>query len=119
MADGVKISALAEAVTAEANDVLAGVQNLTTKKFKLSTILTWIKSVLTAADVGAQPTVNVSGILKGDGSGGISAAVAGTDYQTPLVAGTDYATPAMIPSVPSPSDATPQDLGTAAAGSSR
>lgn len=74
---------------------------------------------LTASDVGAQPTVNVSGILKGDGSGGISAAVAGTDYQTPLVAGTDYATPAMIPSVPSPSDAAPQDLAaSASAGSS-
>jgi len=72
----------------------------------------------TAVDVGAQPSVTASGILKGDGLGGVSAATAGTDYQTPLVAGTDYATPGMIPSVPDPSDATPQDLGTAAAGSS-
>ena len=37
-----------------------------------------------AADVGAQPTINVSGILKGDGNGGVSAAVGGTDYQAPL-----------------------------------
>lgn len=37
-----------------------------------------------AADVGAQPTITASGILKGDGSGGISAASAGTDYQEPL-----------------------------------
>ena len=126
---------------------------------------TWTPS---ASDVGAQPEITASGILKGDGLGGVSAAtagtdyqtplaagtdyqtplvadvdyqtplvagtdyqtplaagtdyqtplVAGTDYQTPLVAGTDYATPAMIPTVPDPSDATPQDLGTAAAGSS-
>ena len=66
---------------------------------------TWTPS---AADVGAQPTITVSGILKGDGLGGVSEATAGTDY----------ATPGMIPSVPDPSDATPQALGTAAAGSS-
>lgn len=35
----------------------------------------------------------VSGILKGNGSGGISAATAGTDYQAPLTAGTDYQVP--------------------------
>lgn len=39
---------------------------------------------LTAADVGAQPTITANGILKGDGNGGVSAAVAGTDYQAPL-----------------------------------
>ena len=96
---------------------------------------TWTPS---AADVGAQATITASGMLKGDGLGGVSAAtagadyqapltagvdyqtplVAGTDYQTPLVAGTDYATPGMIPAVHDPSDATPQNLGTAAAGSS-
>lgn len=37
-----------------------------------------------AGDVGAQPTITVNGILKGDGSGGVSAAGAGTDYQAPL-----------------------------------
>lgn len=33
---------------------------------------------------GKQPTINANGILKGDGAGGVSAAVAGTDYQAPL-----------------------------------
>lgn len=49
-----------------------------------------------ASDIGAQPTITASGILKGDGAGGVSAAVAGTDYQAPLTAGTDYATPAEL-----------------------
>ena len=51
----------------------------------------------TAAEVGAQEEITVSGILKGDGAGGVSAATPGTDYQAPLTAGTDYATPAMLP----------------------
>lgn len=33
---------------------------------------------------GKQDTITASGILKGDGQGGVSAAVAGTDYQAPL-----------------------------------
>lgn len=45
---------------------------------------------------GKQDTITASGILKGDGSGGVSAATAGTDYQAPLTAGTDYATPAQL-----------------------
>lgn len=44
-----------------------------------------------AADFQAKVTAN--GLLKGNGSGTISAAVAGTDYQAPLTAGTDYQTP--------------------------
>ena len=40
-----------------------------------------------------QDKITASGLLKGDGAGNISAAVAGTDYQTPLTAGTDYQTP--------------------------
>ena len=35
---------------------------------------------LTPANLGAQPTITASGILKGNGSGTISAAAAGTDY---------------------------------------
>ena len=58
-------------------------------------------------DGGKQAKITASGILKGDGSGGVSAAVAGTDYQAPLVAGTDYATPAQIPTVPSDIGAAP------------
>jgi hypothetical protein len=49
-----------------------------------------------ASDISAQPSVTASGILKGDGAGGVSAAVSGTDYQAPLTAGTDYATPAQL-----------------------
>jgi len=49
-----------------------------------------------ASNIGAQPTITASGILKGDGAGGVSAAVSGTDYQAPLTAGTDYATPAQL-----------------------
>lgn len=45
------------------------------------------------SDIGAQDEITASGILKGDGQGGVSAATAGTDYQAPLTAGTDYQTP--------------------------
>lgn len=45
------------------------------------------------SDSNKQDKITASGILKGDGSGGVSAAVAGTDYQSPLTAGTDYQTP--------------------------
>ena len=34
-----------------------------------------------------QDKITASGLLKGDGAGNISAAVAGTDYQAPLTAG--------------------------------
>ena len=33
---------------------------------------------------GKQPTITASGILKGDGTGGVTAATSGTDYQAPL-----------------------------------
>lgn len=36
------------------------------------------------ADTSKQNKITASGILKGNGSGGVSAAVAGTDYQTPF-----------------------------------
>lgn len=42
---------------------------------------TWTPS---AADIGAQDEITASGILKGDGQGGVSAATAGTDFQAPL-----------------------------------
>lgn len=44
---------------------------------------TWTPS---AEDVGAQPEISVSGLLKGDGSGNVTAAAAGTDYQAPITA---------------------------------
>ena len=36
--------------------------------------------ILSASDIGAQSTITVNGILKGDGVGGVSAAIPGTDY---------------------------------------
>lgn len=42
---------------------------------------------------GKQDEITASGILKGDGSGGVTAAVEGTDYQAPLTADVDYVTP--------------------------
>lgn len=44
---------------------------------------TWMPS---AEDVGAQPEISVSGLLKGYGSGNVTAAAAGTDYQAPITA---------------------------------
>ena len=36
--------------------------------------------ILSASDINAQSTITVNGILKGDGAGGVSAAIPGTDY---------------------------------------
>lgn len=66
---------------------------------------TWTPSV---TDIGAQPVITTSGILMGDGAGGVAAATAGTDY----------ATPAQIPSVPSAYTSNPTMDGTASPGSS-
>lgn len=56
---------------------------------------------------GKQGTITANGILKGDGSGGVTAATAGTDYQAPVVFNTAYdastnkaATVADLPEVP-------------------
>lgn len=52
------------------------------------------------SDISAkQDKITATGILKGNGSGGVSAAAAGTDYQTPLTAGTDYQTPVHTASI--------------------
>ena len=51
---------------------------------------------ITPASIGAQPTITATGLLKGNGAGGVTAASAGTDYQSPLSAGTDYATPTQL-----------------------
>lgn len=116
---GIPISALPGAENPDDSDVLAGVQENETKQFRLSTLLEWIKGEIRPNDIGAQIKIIASGILKGDGQGGVSAATPGTDYGT-------YSKPSGgIPAsdlasgvVPSASDATPQALGTAAAGSS-
>lgn len=53
---GVKISLLPSASSLADADVLAGVQGNTTKKFSLSALKAFIRSGLTASDVGAVPT---------------------------------------------------------------
>jgi hypothetical protein len=60
----------------------------------------------TPSDIGAQPTITASGILKGNGAGGISVAVAGTDYPPanagiyPGTSSTAAATQAKVGTVP-------------------
>ena len=49
-------------------------------------------------DTSRQAKITANGLLKGDGSGGVSAAVSGTDYQSPLTAGTDYVQPSTLSS---------------------
>lgn len=46
-----------------------------------------------AALAGKQTKITSVGLLKGTGNGGVTDAVAGVDYQTPLTAGTDYQAP--------------------------
>lgn len=92
------------------------------KSGNTSTITITDKNGTTTATVSDGTTITASGILKGDGNGGVSAATAGTDYGTYSkpsggIPASDLAS-GVIPSVPSASSATPQALGTAAAGSS-
>ncbi len=65
-----------------------GSNNLTT----VGTITTgsWSGTVI-GSNKGGAGTIN--GLLKADGAGVVSAAVAGTDYQAPLVAGTNFLVP--------------------------
>lgn len=103
-----KISSLPTANAPTSSDVLAGVQNGVTKKFSLAIIADFLQNLFVPkSNIGVangvasldstgkvpgtqldlsdkQPTITASGILKGDGQGGVSAAVAGTDYQAPL-----------------------------------
>lgn len=107
MADGVKISLLPGAGTPTDADVVAGVQAGSTKKFSFAAIFAWLKAKLTPGEIGAQEEITASGILMGDGQGGVTAAQAGKDY----------ATPGQIPLVPSASTANPQMDGTESPGS--
>ena len=97
----IPISQLPAATEAQSSDVLAGVQSGATKKFSLAVILNWIKNTLTPANIGAIPTSArgaASGVAELDSNGKVPTS--------------------QLPTFPSPSSATPQDLGTAAAGSS-
>ena len=99
--EGSKGAANAAAITALQSDkanksemAIEAVSGDSTKKtITLKTGLSQDVLVAHQAISGKQGTITANGILKGDGSGGVTAAVAGTDYQTPLVAGTDYVAP--------------------------
>jgi hypothetical protein len=75
-------------ITATSNTSLTSLANLAT----VGTITagTWSGSVI-GSNVGGAGTV--SGLLKANGSGVVTAAVAGTDYQAPLTAGTSFIAP--------------------------
>lgn len=103
-----KISSLPTANAPTSSDVLAGVQNGVTKKFSLAIIADFLQNLFVPkSNIGVangvasldstgkvpgtqldlsdkQSTITASGILKGDGAGGVSAATPGTDYQAPL-----------------------------------
>ena len=81
---GIKFSQFINAFDIFDDDYLVGVQTGANKRFTFGLIKQWIKDFFTPAEIGAQPTITANGILKGDGAGGVSAAVAGTDYQAPL-----------------------------------
>lgn len=72
------------AIPASQKGIANGVATLDANKRVLSSQLpSWVgdtKPTYTAAEVGAQPKITANGLLKGNGSGTISAAVAGTDY---------------------------------------
>lgn len=50
-------------------------------KFLSAAGVTYLWGKITAA---FQPKITASGVLKGDGAGGVTAATAGTDYQAPI-----------------------------------
>ncbi len=54
---GVKISLLPAAFAPGANDIIPGVQGQNTVKFYLSSLAAYIKGLITAADIGAVPSV--------------------------------------------------------------
>lgn len=75
---------------------LTGAPTAMTPKAHAATHGTGGADAITPASIGAQPTITATGLLKGNGAGGVTAASAGTDYQSPLSAGTDYATPTQL-----------------------
>ena len=75
---------------------LTGTPTAMTPTAHASTHGTGGADAITPASIGAQPTITATGLLKGNGEGGVTAASAGTDYQSPLSAGTDYATPTQL-----------------------
>jgi len=94
--DAVTVTDTAEIdLTLTGQDIQASIKSASIDESKLDVS---VNASLDLADSSVQtetdPVVGaVTGIVKADGAGNISAASAGTDYQAPLVADTDYLTP--------------------------
>lgn len=119
---GKKISQLPSGTAVSGPELFPAVQSGTTKKFTLASLLSWLVGAITPTSIGAQPKITASGILKGDGQGGVTAATAGTDYGTYSkpsggIPASDLAS-GVIPTVPSPSSTNPKEDGTVSPGSS-
>lgn len=89
----------------------------------------YVDNHITSAVSNKQDSITANGILKGDGSGNISAATAGTDYQTPLPSQSGNSGKFLttngsamswgsVPTPPSAYTSNPEMDGTASAGSS-
>lgn len=121
--NGVKFSQFPSIATINNNDQIVGLYEGANARWSFSTVLSWFQAAvaglfvpisrkinnkalsaditLAASDIGAVPTTSV----------GVASGVASLDS-------TGKVPSAQLPAIPNPSDATPQALGTAAAGSS-
>lgn len=131
----IPISTFPDASAINGEDVITGLHDNVNSNFKMSGILAWLvnavksafvpigrtvnnKSLssditLTASDVNAQPTITASGILKGDGAGGVTAATPGTDYATPTqLAGKAPFSAGIFPGTSSTAGGTQAKVGT-------
>lgn len=99
--DGYPITSLPVASTVNSSDVFPGVQGQVTKKYAASALLAYLESEIDPANIGA---VSADAV-------GVAEGVASLDANGKVPS-------AQLPTIPSPSDAAPQSLGTAAAGSS-
>jgi len=122
----VPITELPPATDVSSADLLAGVQDNTTKKFSLAAILAWLKTKITAAELDVVPnTRKVNGhslfadvtVTSAD-VGAVSATEKGASNGVAELDSGGKVPTAQLPAIPAPSDAAPQALSTAAAGSS-
>lgn len=138
------------ALAIDAEDAVVGLKSGSNTRFLFSAILAWLQQIFNSLFIpnsqkganggvatlnasgqvpgfqldlsGKQDKITASGILKGNGSGGVTAAQAGTDYGTYSkpsggIPATDLAG-GVIPTVPSAYTSNPEMDGTASPGSS-
>ena len=77
-----KLEAVASRVSTNEDNIAMVEGDIDGLQTTVGTLQTNVNNVQTQLD-NKQPTITVNGIIKGDGSGGITAAEAGTDYATP------------------------------------